>query len=173
MEKLNLENNYMIKSLTIDSIQITEALCLKCSDYYMLHDGILPSVEKIKEIFTALPPNKSYKDKFVLGVFKDSNELIGIIDIVKNFPNFGEWIIGLMLIDSEERGNGLGKKVHEALVKWAIKLGAKSFRIGVIEDNHKGINFWSDLGYIKIKEVNMDFANKTHIVNVMTLPVNR
>jgi hypothetical protein len=41
----------------------------------------------------------------------------------------------------------------------------------VFEDNYKGINFWSDLGYITIKEVNIDFANKTHIVNVMTLPV--
>jgi RimJ/RimL family protein N-acetyltransferase len=66
-----------------------------------------------------------------LGVFKDSNKLIGIIAIVRNFIAVGQWIIGLMLIDPEERGNGLGKKVHGALVKWAIKLGAKSFRIGV------------------------------------------
>jgi hypothetical protein len=90
MEKLYLQNDYVIKSLTIDNINITEALCLRCSDYYMLHEGILPSTEKVKEIFTALPSNKSYEDKFVLGIFKDSNKLIGIIDIVKNFPDEGQ-----------------------------------------------------------------------------------
>ena len=67
------------------------------------------------------------------------------------------------------RWNELGKIAHEALVGWAKELGAKSFRIGVIEDNYKGINFWSSLGYTKIKEVNMDFTAKTHVVNVMRL----
>jgi RimJ/RimL family protein N-acetyltransferase len=146
----------------IDDIEIAEALCLKCSDYYLLHDGILPTTEKVKEIFTALPPDKNYEDKFVLGIFKNSNEFIGIIDIVKSFPVEGQWIIGLLIIDPNKRDNGLGKRVHEALAEWAIKLGAKSFRIGAIEDNHKGIKFWTGLGYTKIKEVNMDFIAKTH-----------
>lgn len=56
-------------------------------------------------------------------------------------------MLGLMLIEPEERGKGLGNIVHEALVDWAKDLGAKSFRIGVIEENFKGMNFWSDLGY--------------------------
>lgn len=140
MVKLYLRNDYTIESLTIDDIEIAEALCLRCSGYYILHDGVLPSTEKVKEIFTVLPPDKSYEDKFVLGIFKNSNNLIGIIDVVKNFPVDGQWIIGLLIIDPKERGNGLGKKVHEALAEWAVKLGAKSFRIGVIADNHRGIN---------------------------------
>jgi RimJ/RimL family protein N-acetyltransferase len=172
MEKLYLQNGYVIKSLTMDDIEITKALCLRCSDYYLLHDGILPSREKAEEIFTALPPDKSYEDKFVLGIFKNSNEIIGIIDIVKNFPDEGQWIIGLLIIDPGERGNGLGKRVHELLTEWAVKLGAKSFRIGAIEDNHKGIKFWSGLGYTKIKEVEMDFAAKSHTVNIMTVPIS-
>lgn len=56
--------------------------------------------------------------------------------------------------------------------KWAITLGSKSFRIGVIEDNHKGKEFWSDLGYIKIKEVVVNKQEKTHILNVMTFQCN-
>lgn len=172
MEEFNLQNDYKIKSLTVENIKLVESLCKKCSDYYILHDGILPSTEEPKEIFTAIPPNKSCDDKFVLGIFNYSNELIGIIDIVKDFPVIGECMLGLMLINPEERGKGLGKIVHKALVQWTINLGLKSLRIGVIEDNHKGIKFWSDLGYKKIKEVTMDFSKKTHIVNVMTLQVN-
>ncbi|MTI67863.1 MAG: GNAT family N-acetyltransferase [Firmicutes bacterium] len=172
MEEFNLQNGYRIKSLTIENIKLVESLCEKCSDYYILHDGILPSKKETKEILTALPPNKNYDDKFVLGVFKYNNKLIGIIDIIKDFPVIGEWMLGLMLIDPEERGNGLGKMIHKELVQWTINLGSKSLRIGVIEDNHKGIKFWSNLGYTKIKEVSMDFTKKKHIVNIMTLKVN-
>ena len=78
-------------------------------------------------------------------------------------------MLGLILINPEERGNGLGKIIHKALREWAIGLGATSFRIGVIEDNYNGIKFWSSLGYTKIKEVNMNFKINTHIVNVMRL----
>ena len=169
MEEFNLQDGYKSKVLTVENIKLVELLCEKCSDYYILHDGILPSTEEAKEIFTAIPPNKSYDDKFVLGIFNYNNELIGIVDIVKDFPIIGEWMLGLMLIEPKARGNGLGKVVHESLVKWAKNLGAKSFRIGVIEENCKGINFWNNLGYKKIKEVNMDFKAKKHVVNVMRL----
>ena len=108
--KIFYENNH----------KIVEELCEKCSDYYILHDGILPSKEELDEIFNTLPPNKNYEDKFVLGIYKFDNKLVGIVDIVRNFTIVGEWMLGLMLIEPQERGNGLGKIVHEALVEWAI-----------------------------------------------------
>lgn len=92
---------------------------------------------------------------------------------MKDFPDEGEWMLGLLLIEPKERSNGLGKLVHEALVQWAITLESKSFRIGVIEDNYKGKEFWSDLGYIKIKESTMFKPEKTHLINVMTYQISR
>jgi len=143
-------------------------LNLKCSDYYLLHDGVLPSKKEVLEKFNALPPGKNYKDKFVLEIYKCRNELIGIIEIVKNFSVYGEWMLGLLLIEPGERDNGLGKLIHEALARWTMTLGAKSFRIGVIEENYKGKKFWANLGYTKINEETMAFRKKTHIINVMT-----
>ncbi|TZE82112.1 GNAT family N-acetyltransferase [Calorimonas adulescens] len=165
----NLVNGYRVKSLCTDDCKIVEKLCEKCSDYYILHDGVLPSIEDVNGIFMVLPPNKSYGDKFVLGIFTFDNKLVGIVDIVRDFPTVGEWMLGLMLIDPDERGRGIGKIVHKVLSEWAINLGAKSFRIGVIQENYKGIKFWSGLGYRKINEVDMEFTAKTHIVNVMRL----
>ncbi|SHJ30840.1 Acetyltransferase (GNAT) domain-containing protein [Clostridium cavendishii DSM 21758] len=163
MQNLNLKYGYMVKQLFKTENRIVEELCEKCSDYYILHDGIVPSKEEIDEVFTALPPNKNYEDKFVLGIYK-FDELVGIVDIIKDYHISGEWMIGLMMIELKERRNGLGRMVHEALIAWAT-----SFRIGVIEDNYNGIKFWSALGYTKIKEVNMKFKIKTHIVDVMRL----
>ena len=112
---------------------------------------------------------KNYVDKFVLGIYKFNNNLVGVVDIVRDFPIIGQWMLGLVLIEPNERETGLGKIVHEGLVEWAINLGAISFRIGIIQENYKGIKFWSTLGYTKIKEVNVNFTEKTHAVNVMTL----
>lgn len=170
MQDIDLVCGYKIKHLSKDNNNIVERLCEKCSDYYILSDGVFPSKEEIDKIFTDLPPNKNIEDKFLLGAYK-SDELVGIVDIIKDFPTTGEWMLGLMLIEPEERGNGLGKTIHEALVEWAKDLGAKTFRIGVIEDNYKAFNFWSNLGYTRIKEINMDFTSKTHVVNVMRLQV--
>jgi len=172
MVNLHLENtDYQIKSLTIDNLKSIESLNLKCSDYYLLHDGVLPSKKDALEIFSSLPPGKSYEDKFVLGIYKSRDELIGIIEIVRDFPVQGEWMLGLLFIEPDERHYGLGRRVHEALVQCAITLGSKSFRIGVIKENSKGKKFWSDLGYIKIREVTMDVTKKTHSVDVMTLQI--
>ena len=54
-----------------------------------------------------------------------------------------------------------------------MTLESKSFRIGVIEDNHKGRRFWSSLGYIKIKEVTVAKPEKVHTVNVMAFQICR
>lgn len=166
MQNINLINGYQMKYLSKKNYNAVEELCEKCADYYILHEGILPSKKEVDEIFFALPPDKNYEDKFILGIYRH-DELIGVVDIVKDFPTIGEWMLGLMLIEPEERGRGLGKAIHEALVDWAKDLGAKSFRIGVIEENYKGMKFWSALGYTKIKEVNMDLTAKTHVVHVM------
>ncbi|WP_097027043.1 GNAT family N-acetyltransferase [Clostridium peptidivorans] len=171
MINIKLENHYNIRSISIDDIKIMKSLCERCLDYYLLQNAAPPSKEDAEEIFTELPPGKNYEDKFVLGLFNHNDQLIGIIDIVKNFPTLGQWMLGLLLIDPNERCNGLGRIVHNALVKWTIDSGATSLRIGVLEENINGINFWSNVGYTKIKEVSIDFTNKTHKVHVMTLQV--
>ncbi|MFL0249549.1 GNAT family N-acetyltransferase [Clostridium neuense] len=172
MERLKLKNGYEVKRIYITETNKVKDLCLKCSDYYILSGGELPEEDDAKEIFTELPPNKGSKDKFVLGIFNNINELIGIIDIVRNFPIESTWIIGLMLIEPKERGNGLGSEIHKELVNWLGNLGARVLRIGVIEENHKGIEFWTSLGYKKVNEIEMQFNLKKHIVCSMELNIN-
>ena len=169
---LNLKNGYKIENLTLDQLQAVKDLNKKCSDYYVMHEGEQPSEKHALEIFKALPPGKNYEDKFVLGIFKDKNELLGIIDLVKNFPVEGEWMLGLFYLDPEERGQGLGKLVHQTLVQWAGKFGAKSFRIGVLEENYQGRNFWSGLGYRKVKESFKGPQQNGQLIQVMNLQLS-
>lgn len=159
-------------------MQAVKDLNGKCADYYLMHEGEQPTEKHALEIFKALPPGKNYEDKFVLGIFRDKNdlhginELLGIIDLVKNFPVEGEWMLGLFYIDPKERGKGLGKLVHQTLTQWAGKFGAKSFRIGVLEENYQGKHFWSGLGYRKVKESFQGSQQNRHLIHVMNLQLS-
>lgn len=171
MKDISLDNGYSIKKLDLDDKVIMSNLYKKCLDYYLMHYGTMDIniEEETNDLFTSLPPNKDYKDKFVLGIFNGLNELIGVIDIVRDFPENHQWIIGLMLIESKERNKGVGKLVHKAIADFTKTLGAKSLRVGVINENTIGKKFWSSLGYKKIKEVNINFKGSLRLVNVMTL----
>ena len=172
MNDIIIDKNYNLKIISTESMELVEGLCEKCIDYYGSYYGEYTITDVAKEIFEDIPSNKDYIDKFVFGVYKNDNELVGIVDIVRDFPVNEEWIIGLILIELNERKNKLGTKIHKSLIKWATSLGAKSFRIGVIKDNYIAIKFWSCLGYKKIKEVNMDLCGKENIVYVMRLELD-
>ena len=169
MLEIHLKDGYRISELDRETSAELLGLCIRCSDYYVLHCGVSPAEREVREILDDLPPNKGYEDKFVLGVYAPDSRLVGILDVIRNYVEIGEWTIGLMLLDPAERGRGLGKTLHETLIKWAKELGAKSFRIGVIEENLNGQAFWIAMGYKKVKNVTMTLTEKTHTVNVMAL----
>lgn len=166
MQNIDFPEGYAINQLSKDNNSIVWNLCNKASDYFILSGGQLPSKDDMDNIFTDLPPNKTLTDKFVFGVYR-SNKLIGIIDIIRNFPTIGVWTIGVLLLDPEERGKGLGTVIHQSLVKWAKKLGAKKFRIGVIEENYKAYKFWIKLGYTKTESKKTNIVSKNQVVNIM------
>nr|WP_300090370.1 GNAT family N-acetyltransferase [Sedimentibacter sp.] len=167
---IDLKNGYKIKTINKnDNINQVYGLCKRCSDYYLLHDGTYPNYEDAEEIFTSLPPNNTYEDKFVAGIFSPENELAGLMEVVRNYPEPDSWIIGLMFIDPDERKNGLGRMSHDAVKNLAINSGAKMFRLGAVEENTNGVMFWSSLGYKKVKEAKRDYKKKTHNLYTMTM----
>ena len=172
MNDIIIDKDYKLKIITDEYMKLVQGLCEKCIDYYGSYYGTYTIIDVAKEIFEDIPPNKDYIDKFVFGIFNNNRDLVGIIDIVRDFPINEEWIIGLMLIEPNERERKLGKTIHKSLIKWASSLGARSFRIGVIKDNYVAMKFWTGLGYKRIKEVTMDLSGKKNIVYVMRLEFN-
>lgn len=160
-------DGYFMKRLTAEDENSLQELCGRCSDYYTVVEGRSPSKDAAHEILTELPPNKEYKDKFVVGVCNQNAELVGVIDVVRDYPEMGEWMIGLLMIDPAERNNGLGRRIHRHLVEGVSRLKGDKLRIGVVEDNHGAYCFWRKLGYEEIKRVNMKVGDKENVVIVM------
>lgn len=167
---INLDNKYIIKQISLEQSSQIEKLYNLCSDYHIICSGREANEQDIKDIFT-YTDKKIIEDSLTLGIY-ESSELIGLIDIFKNYPKINTWSIGLLLLAPNKRGNKLGSLVHNELKKYALSIGADSFSIGVLEENILAHKFWKSLGYNKVKESNIKFGEKEHIVHVYELKLS-
>lgn len=142
-------------SRLIDSHDLSklQKMLEKCNDYFNLVYKRDSNISDSTGIFNEIPDNKSIEDKFLIGIFNDNKDIIGVIDIIKDYPELNTWYLGLMLIDPDYRNSSLGRSVFDDTEEWSIDLGAKKIRLGVVEQNNKGLNFWTKVGFKSIKTV--------------------
>ena len=99
------------------------------------------------DILAALPPGKTYRDKFVLGVFNDY-KLVGCIDLIRGYPSESVAYVGLLLIAEPYEGSGFGaqafERVFDVVASWPT---CTAIKIGVLANNEKAVRFWSKLGF--------------------------
>ena len=165
-----------MKSFSLEAIDRAfeaEVLSLfrSCSGYFHMTEGQEAGPASVMEFFEERPPGSLPGEKHVFGVFV-GNILAGVVDLVENYPQPGEWIIGLLLLHPDFRGRGLGKGVHEELVLLARAGGAGKMRIGVVEQNHEGLAFWSRLGYRETgRTLPRQTGNKKNVIIIMNLAI--
>ncbi|MFN4150354.1 MAG: GNAT family N-acetyltransferase [Candidatus Sericytochromatia bacterium] len=112
----------------------------KCSDVFK---NIIKTPEDILDSF---PDKIISQDKFLVGLFDPDEKIIGLINIIKDFPNEYSWFIDIFVLSSENRNQGLGKVIFDDIEEWVLDLNAKSFII----DISKSINsksFFKTLGF--------------------------
>ena len=86
------------------------------------------------------------------------NRAVGHILIVKSGQSV---LLGSVVIDSAERGKGLGKKMLKAAVNYAFEnLGAKEITIGVFEQNLAALSLYKSLGFVEDKKEMRSFLNE-------------
>ncbi len=140
----------MIKSFPSNDVGNLQKLFEDSKDYTKLIEGRLPQPNDAKDLLEALPSGKELKDKFVLGIY-ESDKLVGVIDLIKDYPEENIWFIGLFLLSPEYRGRGLGNKIYLKLKDDLMNLEkVKAVRISVAEENTKAINFWRKLGFVDL-----------------------
>jgi GNAT superfamily N-acetyltransferase len=160
-------NDYTVKLLSCNDENSVQALCERCCDFSLLIEGRLPEKDAGHEILFDLPPDKDLKDKYVFGIYKENDYIIAVIDLIKDYKVPGEWTLGLMMIDPDERGNGLGRKLHEFVKAWVSESQGRVLRIGVVEENYRAHKFWIEMGYSEVDRVKAKYGNKEHIVIFM------
>ena len=160
--------DYSVHQLLLEDIVAIQVLCGKCLDFMLLVDGRPAEPKGVEEDFLSVPPGKSFDDKFVFGIMNQKNEMIGLLDTLRWYPDEKTWWIGLLLLTPETRSQGIGQKVLHGFVEYVRLSGAQAIMLGVVEENTLAYKFWKRMGFEFVRETEPGkFGNKTHTVSVM------
>ncbi len=82
-----------------------DALYGRCADFIRLSEGRDPLPGDGMMLLSERPETAPEVEKMVLGLF-DGPCLIGVLDLLKDYPAEGVWYLGLMLIEPARRRAG-------------------------------------------------------------------
>jgi ribosomal protein S18 acetylase RimI-like enzyme len=158
---------YLLIILTPEDEPKVQALLERCADYIELVSDLPPSPTMAHDLYRTLPEGKSYEDKFLIGLFTPDNELIGVLDAIRDHPQSDEWYIGLLLLEPEQRGHSLGEQTYHAFERWAAQRDAQAVRLTVAEQNERAYRFWQRLGFVEIERQPLQMFGAKESVFIM------
>ena len=140
-------NGYTVRRLSPADAPTLQILYERCSDYHEEHEGIPTHPTAAEEELVAHPPGRPLSDKFSFGIYAPTGEMVGYLDLMRNFPSAGEWWIALLMLDPRVRGSGLGGRIYEAVAKWVVSAGGHTISLGVLEQARRAEQFWRRMGF--------------------------
>jgi ribosomal protein S18 acetylase RimI-like enzyme len=124
-----------------------QAFYERCRDYFELVTGQSPSPTEARELLAAVPKGKTHEDKFVIGLFDAPAHLVGVLDVIRDFPRPREWYLGLLLFEPTLRGQKLGDRVYHRLEDWVRAQEGQAIHLVVEEVNPGALRFWERMGF--------------------------
>ena len=76
-----------------------QALHLRCADFVEATTGHPPRDNEAARLLAGLPPGKTVADKQLLGLIREG-EMIGVVELLRGYPQATDWYLGLLLIRS-------------------------------------------------------------------------
>ena len=94
MDIQQLSASFAVRALTPEDTDSIYALCRGNELFYRFHPPFVTK-ESIAWDMTALPPGKSFGDKYYIGFFKDTR-LAAVMDLIADYPSKGTAFIGFL-----------------------------------------------------------------------------
>jgi RimJ/RimL family protein N-acetyltransferase len=129
-------------------IQLNE----RCADFFLFQNGQLPNEADAREVFESVLPQCNEAAKLPIGIFHQSEKLVGILDVLRGYRTASDWYIGLMLLAPGFRSQGFGTEIHNEVVSFARREGIQRLLLAVLEANESARRFWLRLGYSKVRD---------------------
>jgi GNAT superfamily N-acetyltransferase len=142
---------YRITRLDDGDAALVQDLYERCSDYHELAEGIPTRAGAAEHLLTSLPPEKTQADKHVLGIHAPQGDLVGVLDVIHDYPGRCYWCIGLLMLDPSARAAGLGTRLFRALERAIAAAGGTAIYLGVLEHNARAERFWRSLGFTELR----------------------
>lgn len=158
---LRLKKEWNIRLLTSDYSNEIESFIGLFNDFFQLCEGGNGSGSAI---LNACPPSKNiHKDKFVLGLY-DESALIGLVDILRDYPEKEIWTIGYLLIHPKYRSHGLGSKFIKDLER---ALSPSKLRCVVQQQNVRAFDFWKSNGFLITSQKKDTLGKRVNVTYVL------
>lgn len=107
--------------------------------------------ESIIEDMKALPPGKTYEDKYYIGFF-EGDVLVAMMDLILGYPSDEIAFIGLFMTNVQHQNKGVGSQVIREVCDELKQLGYQKVRLGVDKGNPQSHAFWKKNGFSQIAE---------------------
>jgi GNAT superfamily N-acetyltransferase len=146
-------DGYAVARLSSGDVAELQALHERCSDYFEMIEGSPTRPTSAKEDMEELPPGKEASDKLLFGIRSDEGRLVGALELVRDYPGPGRWYIGLLMLDPDARGAGLGLRIYEAARAWVLAQGGHEIALAVLQQNTAAEGFWRRRGFGEIARV--------------------
>ena len=137
----------------------TEVVALSDADLAEIHDLRTRALDFFAEVGDPPPTPESFQadlDDLPEG-FTRQDEVIyraylggrvaGYAEVLRGFAHAEQWIIGIALVDTALRGQGVGKALVAAIAEDARAAGAASLAAGVIATRERSLAFWAREGF--------------------------
>lgn len=150
MEIKSLSNKYYVRRLDINDLDIIYEISCKNEIFYKYHPPFVTK-ESIIEDMKALPPNKSFDDKYYIGFFE--NDLpVAYMDLILGYPTEEIAFIGLFMTNVQYQNKGIGTNIIRDACDYLKNLGYKKVRLGADKGNPQSNSFWRKNGFQIISE---------------------
>lgn len=150
MKIKDLSKTFYVRKLDKDDIELIYDLSCKNHIYYQYHPPFVTR-ESILDDMKALPPGKSYDDKYYIGFF-ENDSLVAIMDLILDYPTKGIAFIGLFMTNIQYQHKGIGSNIISEIAMSLKSLGYRKIRLGVDKGNPQSYSFWSKNNFNVVSE---------------------
>lgn len=147
MKLEKLSPRYRVKRLSSEDIADVFLLCAGNPIYYK-HCGETITTETVVEDLKALPPGKTYADKYYVG-FYDGASLIAVMDLICEYPDTETAFIGFFMTEQTRQGAGLGSTIISDCCNFLKALGFLQIKLGYAKGNVQSEAFWVKNKFVK------------------------
>jgi ribosomal protein S18 acetylase RimI-like enzyme len=144
-----------------DLLRVTE-LFGQCAGFLKLVSGDTNPATAARDLLEVGPPDVPAKRKHVLG-FEVADQLIGVADLIQDYPGDGDWYVGLLLLLEQYRGRGVGRALWMELESWLHSSGGQAIRLVVQDQNPRAAAFWASLGFVQEGRVSQVLPDRTNV----------
>lgn len=146
----SLSQKYSVQKLDENDVDIIYDMSCKNDIFYQYHPPFVTR-ESILDDMGALPPGKGYDDKFYVGFF-ENDSLVGLMDLILDYPEKEISFIGLFMTDTRYQNRGVGSQIISDMIPCLKSYGYQEIQLGVDKGNPQSYSFWIKNKFTPIRE---------------------